>query len=280
MKALFNSLNDCAIGSITLGDILSALLTFVICVIAVKLLTRVFSRALKHSRMDEAVRGYVMSALKILLWVLTVIIAADALGISTTSLVAVLSVVGVALSLSIQGTLENVFSGITILSTKPFIAGQYIDIGGTAGTVSSVGLFHTVIVTNDRKTVYIPNSIAASSKVINYSAMPNRRIDLTVSASYDDATEIVKSALLEAAAETAGILTDPAPIASISAYGSSSIEYFLFAWTETDKYLTVKMALTEKLRESFLKNGVSMTYDHLNVHIAEKEQISEDTHAN
>lgn len=279
MGAFFDSLNDCAIGSVTLGVILSALLTLIVCVIAVKIITRIISRALKHSRMNDAVRGYVVSALKILLWVLTVIIVADSLGISTTSLVAVLSVVGVALSLSIQGTLENVFSGITILSTKPFIVGHYIDIGGTAGTVSSVGLFHTVIVTNDRKTIYIPNSMAASSKVINYSATQNRRIDLTVSASYSDATEAVKSALLEAAAETAGVLTDPAPVASVSAYGSSSIEYFLFAWTETDKYLTVKMALTEKLRDSFLKNGITMTYDHLNVHIAEKEQTPEDTHA-
>lgn len=272
MPELFESLNSYQVGSFTLGSILSALLTLVLCVIAIKILSKIFSRAMGRSRLDNSVKGYIMSAIKILLWILAIIIVADALGIHTTSLVAVLSVVGVALSLSIQGTLENVFSGVTILSTKPFASGHYVDIGGTAGTVLSVGLFYTVITTNDNKSIYIPNSSVASSKVINYSIMPIRRVDLTVSASYDDATESVKSALLDAAAETEGILSDPVPTASIAGYGSSGIEYFLWTWAETDAYLHVKAALLENIRDSFAKHGVSMTYDHLNIHLVEREK--------
>ena len=272
MKELFDSLNGYAIGSLTLGRVLSVLLTLILCVIAIKILKKVFSRILDRSRVNSAVKGYVMSALKILLWTLAVIIVADSAGIHTTSLVALLSIAGVALSLSVQGTLENVFSGITILSAKPFVAGHYIDIGGTAGTVSSIGLFYTVIVTNDRKTIYIPNSVAISSKVINYSSVPRRRIDVTVSVSYDDAVADVKAALLSAAAETEGVLKDPAPVSSISDFGGSGIEYFLWAWTDTEKYLSVKAALLEKIREVFLRQNVSMTYEHLNVHIVENEQ--------
>lgn len=268
--AFFDSLNAFAIGSITLGSVLSALMTLVLCVIIIKILGKLFARTVNRSKLDGAIKGYIMSALKILLWVLAVIIVADSLGIHTTSLVAVLSVVGVALSLSVQGTLENVFSGMTILGTKPFISGHYVDIGGSAGTVVSVGLFYTVITTPDQKAVYIPNSAVTSSKVINYSTLPIRRIDLTVSASYSSATEDVKSALLSAAEATAGVLSNPAPQAFISAYGSSSIEYFLWAWTETNNFIDVKNVLTENLRDAFIKHGVSMTYNHVNVHILEK----------
>lgn len=271
----FNSLADIKLGDISLSSILSAVLIYVVCYAAIRLLCRAFEKLLDRSKhIDASLKTFFSGAIKAALWVIAIIIIAGSLGIPVTSLVAVLSVAGVALSLALQGLLSNLFSGITILATRPFNVGDYVQVGGEGGTVKSIGLFYTVLDTPDNRVIYAPNGDITSSKIVNYSAEPIRRVIIPVTASYDSATEDVRRAVLAAAAKDERILTEPAPMAAISGFGSSSVEYTVRVWCKSDDYWDVLFALNENIRESFAEYGVEMSYDHLNVHI-EKDTSSQ-----
>ncbi len=264
----FNSLADIKLGDISLSSILSAVLIYVVCYAAIRLLCRAFEKLLDRSKhIDASLKTFFSGAIKAALWVIAIIIIAGSLGIPVTSLVAVLSVAGVALSLALQGLLSNLFSGITILATRPFNVGDYVQVGGEGGTVKSIGLFYTVLDTPDNRVIYAPNGDITSSKIVNYSAEPVRRVIIPVTASYDSATEDVRRAVLAAAAKDERILTEPAPMAAISGFGSSSVEYTVRVWCKSDDYWDVLFALNENIRDSFAEYGVEMSYDHLNVHI-------------
>lgn len=264
----FNSLADIKLGDISLSSILSAVLIYVVCYVVIRLLCRAFEKLLDRSKhIDASLKTFFSGAIKAVLWVIAIIIIAGSLGIPVTSLVAVLSVAGVALSLALQGLLSNLFSGITILATRPFNVGDYVQVGGESGTVKSIGLFYTVLDTLDNRVIYAPNGDITSSKIVNYSAESLRRVIIPVTASYDSATEDVRRAVLAAAAKDERILTEPAPMAAISGFGSSSVEYTVRVWCKSDDYWDVLFALNENIRESFAEYGVEMSYDHLNVHI-------------
>ena len=137
----FNSLADIKLGDISLSSILSAVLIYVVCYAAIRLLCRAFEKLLDRSKhIDASLKAFFSGAIKAALWVIAIIIIAGSLGIPVTSLVAVLSVAGVALSLALQGLLSNLFSGITILATRPFNVGDYVQVGGEGGTVKSTGV--------------------------------------------------------------------------------------------------------------------------------------------
>ena len=262
------ALADVHVGGIQLGNIPAALLALAVCLLAGRLLSGAVRRVLDRAKkLDPTLRGFLQSAVRILLWVLTAIIVADALGLSTSSLVAVVSVIGLALSLSIQNVMGNVFSGITLLVTKPFEAGDYVDISGKVGTVKKVGLFYTVLDTFENMRVSVPNADVTAAAVINYSAEPVRRLDMTFSASYDDDTDAVRAALLAAAAGEPKVLTDPAPMAAIREFGPSAVSYALRVWCRQEDYWDVRFHLNELVRDAFRDRGVKMTYEHLNVHI-------------
>ena len=264
----FNSLADIKLGDISLSSILSAVLIYVVCYVVIRLLCRAFEKLLDRSKhIDASLKTFFSGAIKAVLWVIAIIIIAGSLGIPVTSLVAVLSVAGVALSLALQGLLSNLFSGITILATRPFNVGDYVQVGGESGTVKSIGLFYTVLDTLDNRVIYAPNGDITSSKIVNYSAESLRRVIIPVTASYDSATEDVRRAVLAAAAKDERILTEPAPMAAISGFGSSSVEYTVRVWCKSDDCWDVLFALNENIRESFAEYGVEMSYDHLNVHI-------------
>lgn len=259
------------LGANALAKVLSALVALIVCIIAIRLITKLANKLLgKSKKLDGTIKGFITSAIKILLWILTAIIVADALGIPTTSLVALVSVAGLALSLSVQNIMSNLFSGITLLVSKPFVAGNFVDIGGKTGTIKTVGLFYTVMDTLDNTVVSIPNADVTAASLINYSAEPLRRVDMNFCTSYDAATEDVRKAIFEAIGRDERILADPAPFVALNKYNDSSIDYVVRVWCNNADYWDVHFALNENVRESFADNGIMMTYNHLNVHVVEK----------
>ena len=208
-SGLFGGLLTISIGGVSLMTLLSALIVFVICFVAMRLITRLASRALAKSRLEGALRNFVLSCVKAALWLLTAVIVADKLGIPSASLVALVSVAGLALSLSLQDTLKNVFSGFTILFTRPFSSGDYVEIGATAGTVAAIGLFYTTLMTADGKEISIPNSEVCSSRVTDYTREPERRVELGFDVGYDCAAEEVRAALEAAGFRTTGVVESP-----------------------------------------------------------------------
>lgn len=268
MNEITETLSRITIGSFSLLSLLSIVLIFLVSLIVIKIILRIIDRILDASKLDAGVKSFVRSTVKCVLWVVVIIIIADRLGIDTTSLIALLSVAGLALSLSVQGVMTNLFSGITILTTKPFVAGDYVELDGASGTVKDVKLFYTSVVTIDNKIIHIPNGQVTGAKIINYSSQDKRRVDLVFSASYDDATHDVKDALLAAINADSRIIYEPAkPFVGLLAYKESSIEYVVRAWVATEDYWDVYFSLNEKVREVFNERGIQMTYEHLNVHI-------------
>ena len=271
-ESIFNTLGEVKIGQLSLSSLLSAILTFLICLIVIKIITTGVNKALSRSKkLDETLRGFVNSAVRAALWVVVGIIVANALGIDTASLVAVLGIVGLALSLSVQNILSNLFSGLTLLITKPFAAGDFVEVAGKSGVVKTVGLFYTQLDTLDNVAVSIPNGDVTSSSVNNYSREPLRRVDRTFTVSYDNSTEAVKAAVLAAVAKDSRILAEPAPFVRLLDYKGSTVEYVVRVWCKGADYWDVYFDLNENVRESFAAAGVTFSYEHVNVHLVEKE---------
>ena len=271
VNAISKELSKISIGSLALDKLLSGVFALVVCLLCIWLLMKLTDKALANSkRLDGALRGFIRSVIRAAMWIITGIIVADSLGIPTTSLVALVSVAGLALSLSIQNIMSNLFSGVTLLMAKPFTAGDFVDIGGKAGTIKIVGMFYTVMDTGDNSVISIPNGDVTSSSVINYSKEPMRRVDMRFEASYDAPTAEVKAAIMDAIAADERISAEPAPFIALSAYKSSSIEYLVRIWCQNSDYWSVHYGMNERVRECFAAHGVEMSYEHMNVHILEK----------
>ena len=259
-----------ALGLSGANVLVSAILVFIVCVIAIRIIMKAVDKLLSRSKkLDGILQGFIKTTVHIALWALAIIIVAGALGIPTASLVAVLSIAGLALSLSVQNILANLFSGITLLITKPFGAGDLVDVAGNHGIVKNVGLFYTVLDTLDNRVVSIPNSDVTGASITNYSRNPLRRVDLTFTASYEDSTEAVRAAILEAAQADPKIKTDPAPFIVIGDYKESRVEYITRVWCDNADYWDVYFGMNERVREAFDKHGVHMTFDHINVHMVQ-----------
>lgn len=270
MEAL-SKIMQTTLGGYSLGHILSAILPLLICLVAVRLLLKLAKRLLDRSkRMNDRLRQIILTAVKVVLYILTGIITAGALGLNTSSLTALVSVLTLGVTLAAEDILGNVAGGLVILSSHPFNIGDEIEVSGTTGIVREITLNHTKIETFDGQFVMQPNKELSSSRVINYTAMGRRRVVRKITASYDAPTEQVKAACLEAVAATPNVLPSPAPVVYLTDYSSSAIEYSIRCWTETKDYWGAYFALNENLRDAFAAHNVEMTYDHLNVHISEK----------
>lgn len=258
--------------NLTLGDILRIIVMILVGVVLIRVLTKVADRMLQRSKALVSLRVYVLSVFRVGLWFLLVLIVAESAGIPITSIIALLSVAGLAVSLALQNTLSNVAGGITLLVTKPFQVGDYIEADSVSGTVAAVDLSYTTLTTIDNKEIFIPNSQLSSTKIVNYTASGKRRVDLNFTASYDAPTKTVKTAIQEAVDSIPQIIREPEPVIWLSAYQSSCVQYVVRAWTATEDYWDVYYTLLEEVRESFVRHGVEMTYDHLNVHLLRGEQ--------
>lgn len=253
------------------ASLLSAILVFLVSWIVIKIVMATVDKLLaKSKKIDGALVNLVRNVINALLWTVAIIIVANALGINTASLVALVSVAGLALSLSVQNVMANLFSGITLLITKPFSAGDFVEVAGKTGTVKAVGLFYTELDTLDNVAVSIPNGDVTASAINNYSREPLRRVDQYFCAAYEEDTEKVKAAILDAISEDARILSDPAPFVRLFAYEGSSIKYVTRVWCKNADYWDVYFGMNERVRESFQRHGVKMSYEHVNVHIVEK----------
>lgn len=184
-----------SLGSLTLEKLITSAITLVICIVCIWIIMRIARRISSHSRLSESLSRFILKVLKITLEFMAILIVADSLGFNVTALLAVFSLLGLALSLSVQNCLSNAMSGIIILLTRPFEDGDFIEAGNVSGTVRDIGLIYTQLCTIDNKDIYVPNSDLSASKIVNYNREPQRRVDLTFGADYTCRPEQVKAAL-------------------------------------------------------------------------------------
>ena len=268
-----------ALKTFTAEKLLSALVLLAICLVVIQVVMRVLTRVLERPRFDPRLRKYILSAVRVLLYILAILIVADSLGIPVTSLLALFSVLGLAVSLAVQDVLGNVAGGLVILFAKPFQIGDYIEADAGSGTVAAIDLTYTQLDTVDGLRLMIPNSLLSDSKITNYTQLGTRRIDHAIAASYDDPIPAVRAACLEAVAMTPDILDDPAPAAVVTRFGESAVEYHVRCWSRVDTYWDANYALLEHIKSCFDKHGLTMTYNHLNIHILDNELEKKDHEA-
>ena len=195
----FNAvLSGVTVGAITLGGVLKGIALILIGLIVIRIVMKIVDQMLDKAHRLQSLRVYIRSVVKVLLYFVLVLTVAPAFGINVTSLIALLSVAGLAVSLALQNTLSNLAGGIMVLLSKPFEVGDFVESEGITGTVTGVDLAYTTIVTVDNKEVFVPNSHISAAKITNYNRLGKRRVDLNFTASYDAPTATVKKAIQEA----------------------------------------------------------------------------------
>ena len=254
-------------GKLTVGRLLSALLLLLVCLAVVRLLLGMTRRLVGRAALDERIKRYILRGLRAFLYLLTSLVMAGSLNIDVSSLIALVGVFGLAVSLAVQDVLGNVAGGMVLLFSKPFTLWDYVSTADGEGEVAEITLTHTKLDTPAGQRVMLPNSKLTAGQIVNYTVRGVRRADHAVSASYDDAPEAVRRACLKALERTPGILPDPAPQVVLTAYGESSIEYRVRFWAKTEDYWDAHFRSLEEIHRAFAEDGVTMTYNHLNVHI-------------
>lgn len=258
------------LSSLQLKTVLSVLLTLVICLVAIRLVRLLLEKVLHKTSLDPRTQKYVLSGVKIAMWITAILIVADQLGIPITSLVALLSVLSLAISLAVQAVLGNIAGGLVIFSTKPYQVGDYIQTDNVEGFVRNITLTNTQLDTRDGQRVIIPNSALSAGKITNWSTLGRLRVIVKFSATYDAAIDDVKKACMGIIENVVGILSDPAPSVHVENYGESNIDYAIYCWCKVDDYYPVYYGLIESLQGAFAKANVEFSYNHLNVHILDK----------
>lgn len=259
-----------SLGTLTLEKLLSVLATLAVCLIAIRVVNTVLNRIVEKVSWDLRIKRYLCATIRVILYVLTVLIVADSIGIPVTSLIALVSVFGLAVSLAVQDVLSNVAGGLVILFSKPFELGDYVATDSSEGTVEEISLTHTKLDTFDGQRIMLPNSKLVADKITNYSTLGVRRVNHAVRVSYDCATEAVRESCLRAVAATPGVLDDPAPAVVIGSYGESAIEYRVRFWAKNENYWDAYNLSLEHIRTCFQEDGIAMTYPHVKVHLVEK----------
>ncbi len=218
-------------------------------------------------KLDDSIGRFILSVLKILLYVVVVITAAGIVGIPATSFITVLASAGVAIGLALQGSLANIAGSIMILFFRPFKIGDFIEGNGVSGTVEDINLFYTIIKTPDNKTITCPNGALSNGNITNYSTKDTRRVDLTFSVSYDSDIDRVKGLIAAIIESEECVLKDPAPFVALSAHNESSIDFVARAWCKSEDYWTLHFNLLEKTKKAFDVAGIEIPYPQVDVHV-------------
>lgn len=253
-------------GSLFFKKLMGTVLILVIGILVIRVIMRLITAALEKSHLEKAAHSLILSLARAAMYILLFLIAASQMGIDVSSIVALASVLTLALSLALQNMVSNLIGGFVILYTHPFHSGDYVEIAGQGGTVKEISMTYTVLATPDNRIISIPNSAVAAAQIVNYSSADSRRVELTVTASYDAPTQKVLDALVLAGTVDNALL-NPAPSAVIVSYDDSAIRYSLRIWVKPGDYWDVYFQVNQRIKDVFDQQGIEMTYPHLNVHL-------------
>ena len=269
MSGVWDTLKSKDPGDIALM-ILEPIIILLICLLVKRILMKIVDKILKRSKVSKGIVGFVRTSVQIMLWLAIIIIVVSSINIiDTAPLVALFGAIGLAFSLAAQDTLSNLAAGINILVTKPFSAGDYVDIESDGGTVTEIGLVHTKLTTVDNKQIVLPNSTVIDARIINYAVEKTRRTELIVSASYDVPVAKVKSLLMAVIDRHTEALEYPEPEVVVSDFGDHGVEYVVRVWALQENYWKLYYALLEEIKDEFDQKGIVMKAPRMNIHIIE-----------
>lgn len=246
--------------------IVMAILIFVVGKWAVSKITAFTKAMMERSKIDQTLVEFAESLIYFVLLIMVVLASLNALGINTTSFIAVFGAAGLAIGLALQGSLANIGAAVLIIVFRPFKVGDFIEAGGAMGTVDDVNLFSTIISPVDNRTIIVPNAAIIGENITNYSNKPQRRVDHVFGIGYDDDLKLAKETLMEIMNQEDRILQDPAPFVAVSELGDNSVNFVTRAWVESADYWDVHFEMIEKVKLIFDEKGISFPYPQMDIH--------------
>ncbi len=248
-------------------NLIIAILIFYIGRFVVKLVVRGMTKVMDRQQVDQTLQKFVGNLVSMALMVVVIIAAIGALGIQTTSFIAIFGAAGLAVGLALQGSLSNFAAGVLIVLFRPYKVGDYVEAAGIAGSVEEVQILTTVLKTPDNKKIIVPNSQIMDSIITNYSANDTRRVDLTFGVSYSDDLDKVHATLRQLVDADERILKDPACQIAVQALADSSVNFIVRPWVASGDYWGVYFDLTEAVKKRFDDEGISFPFPQQDVHI-------------
>ena len=246
-----------------------AILTLIIGLWIISGIRKGIAKALDAQGMDPSLKGFLSSVLGILLKAMLILAVIDMVGIEVTSFIAILGAAGLAVGMALSGTLQNFAGGVMLLIFRPFKVGDVIEAQGYTGKVAEIQIFNTILKTPDNKTIIIPNSPLSSGTMVNYSTEATRRVDFVFGIGYDDNIDQAKSILNRLIEHDHRILKDPGPLVVVGELADSSVNFTTRVWVKSADYWDVFFDMTENVKKTFDKEGISIPYPQQDLHMHE-----------
>lgn len=247
--------------------LLMALAIFLIGRWAAKLVVALLERMMQRADFESTLQHFLSAIAYSVLLIAVIIAAVDQLGVDTTSLLAILGAAGLAVGLAMKDSLSNFASGVMLILFRPFRAGDYVEIAGTAGIVEKIRIFSTLLRTGDNREITVPNSNIYSDTIVNVTARATRRIDLVIGIGYDDDLRQARSLIEQVLAEEERILEEPAPVVMLGDLAESSVNINVRPWVNSADYWAVRADLLERIKLRFDDNGISIPFPQRDVHL-------------
>ena len=221
---------------------------------------------LKNDKFDKTLANFLDDIIYYVLMIVVILTAIKQLGVDTTSFFAILGAAGLAVGLALKDSLGNFASGVMIILFRPFKVGDFINAAGVAGTVEEVSIFNTIMITPDNQKMIIPNGSITGGSITNVNAKPERRVDLVIGISYDDDIKKAKELLTSIVEADERVIKDKGITVAVSELADSSVNFVVRAWVKTSDYWGVKFDLTENVKLTFDKEGITIPYPQQDVH--------------
>ena len=234
-------------------------------------LSRTLDRTFERAHMEATLRGFLRNIAYAAMLVIVIVAALQSLGVPTTSVMAVLGAAGLAIGLALKDSLSNIASGVMLIVQRPFHVGDFVQAAGLEGTVDQIRVFQTKMRTIDNRMVIVPNSLITTAPIINFTANPQRRIDLAVGVGYEDDLKVARAVLLEVANANPYVLTAPPAEALVTTLGESSVNVELRAWVNTADYGNARSELTAAVRDRLVERGLNIPYPQRDLHVYHRD---------
>jgi len=218
------------------------------------------------AKIDNTLVEFLDSVIYFALFVVVVLASLNALGINTTSFLAIFGAAGLAVGLALKDSLANIGAAVLIIIFRPFQVGDFVDAAGASGTVQDINLFSTIIITGDNKTIIVPNSSVIGGNITNYSNKPLRRVSHVFGIGYGDDLKLAKETLIQIMEADERVLKDPAPFVAVGELGQSSVNLVFRAWVKTEEYWDVHFDMLERVKLAFDEKGISIPYPQMDIH--------------
>jgi small conductance mechanosensitive channel len=246
---------------------LIALVIFYVGRTIARLVVKGLGKVMQSQEVDQILESFITSLAYWAIMMFVIIAAIGQIGVQTTSLIAIMGAAGLAIGLSLQGSLANFAAGVLIVMFRPYRVGDFVEAAGVSGSVVQVQILTTILKTGDNKQVVVPNGQIMGSIITNYSANETRRVDLTVGVSYDDDLDKVRETLQDLIDSDDRILKDPASLIAVSELADSSVNFVVRIWVKSGDYWGVFFGMTEAIKKRFDKEGISFPYPQQDVHL-------------